>query len=307
MLSAPGATFGIELEFFLLDRAGYPAFGATARAIRRWREHGWPNPPVPELGSFQIELNPGPWPLDDAGLAAGLAELARDVERLGACAAELGLVLCSTALVPRVLPAQLADRALLADNPRSRATSSYFAHRGAVAEFADGTRLAFPGETVLACLNEIHIHVRLPDDARTIELFNAFNEHGDEIVRPYQSPLAINGKTLDPGCTTMRLFAQSDGELNRSGELRRVGYLPGPIRSAADYRRAVASFRPIPAPHSEPPYLELESSVWFWTRLRGAPGALRVEFRPMDMGPDWPARVRHLACTASRLSDHVPA
>jgi hypothetical protein len=65
-------SFGIELEFFLLDDDDLPAIGATQRVTDRWFLHGWDHPPVPELSSFQIELNPGPWPLTPTGLEAAL-------------------------------------------------------------------------------------------------------------------------------------------------------------------------------------------------------------------------------------------
>jgi methyltransferase family protein len=295
-------TFGIELEFFLLDSDGYPAFGSTDRVIRLWLARGWPNPPVPELGSFQIELNPGPWPLSAAGIETALAELGRSVGHLEACAADLGLTVCTTPIVPLVSRAHLGDPALLTHNARSRATSSYFVGRAAVAAFADGDELVFPGETILACLNEIHIHVQLENDETTIKLFNSFNRYGEQIVQPFQYPIALNGKYLAAGCTTMDLFAQADGESSRDGTLRRVGFLDRPVRSLDDYDAALAGFDPIPCPELDPPFLPLDRSVWFWTRLRGETGALRVEFRPMDMGHDWRERVRHLAETARNLA-----
>jgi hypothetical protein len=295
-------TFGVELEFFLLDSGGYPAMYSTAEVIRLWNLREYPNPPAPELGSFQIELNPGPWPLTARGIELGLAELRRDVARLRDCAAQLGHQVCTAAILPRVRPDQLRNPSLLAQNARSRATSSYFANSRAAAIFEDGEKFVFPGETVLACLNEIHIHVQPADDEAAIALFNDYKHHGEELVRTYQMPIELNGRFLDSACTTMRMFEQADGEWNRSGTLRRVGCLPYAIESFTEYQWALDTFEPIPCRESNPPFLELESSVWFWTRLRGRPGSLRVEFRPMDMGADWEDRVRFLAHTARELT-----
>ncbi len=294
-------TFGVELEFFLLDAAGEPAIDSTLDVIRLWRSRQLPHTPVAELGSFQIELNPGPWPLTRAGVERALAELRRDVNRLCECAAELGYSVCADPLLPRISAAQLAAPALLGHDPRSRATSSYFRASRATVAFAAGGHFVFPGETVLACLNEIHIHVQATDDASTLGLFNRFNSRGRELIRAFQTPIRLNGSLLAPSCTTMQLFEEADGEPNRTGTLRRVGFLPYPLRSFADYRRAVESFRPIPCPELDPPFLDLESSVWFWTRLRGLPGSLRVEFRPMDMAHDWEERVRFLAEASCQL------
>ncbi|MBV9759650.1 MAG: hypothetical protein JO340_03710 [Acidobacteriaceae bacterium] len=295
-------TFGVELEFFLLDGAGYPAMHSTAEVIRLWQLRAYPNMPAAELGSFQIELNPGPWPLTKRGINLALTELRQDAAHLHECAVQLGYQVCAAPVVPRVRPDQLRDPSLLAPNARSRATSSYFANSRATVLFEDGEKFVFPGETVLACLNEIHIHVQPAADAAALRLFNEYNRRGHEPVRPYQMPIEFNGRLLDSSCTTMRLFEEADGEWNRSGTLRRVGFVPYAIESFTEYRRAIDTFERIPCPESDPPFLELESSVWFWTRLRGRPGSLRVEFRPMDMGADWEDRVRLLAQTARELA-----
>jgi hypothetical protein len=42
--------------------------------------------------------------------------------------------------------------------------------------------------------------------------------------------------------------------------------------------------------------------LWFWVRLQGVPGSLRVEYRPTEMGDDWQARVRCLFADAYRFS-----
>jgi hypothetical protein len=296
-------TFGIELEFFLLDAAGEPAMNSTMEVIRLWRLRRLPNSPVPELGSFQIELNPGPWPLSPEGIERALAELRRDVTHLNECASDLGYSVCADPLTPRISARHLAHPCLLAPDARSRATSSYFSRSQATVRFANGDIFVFPGETVLACLNEIHIHVQGADDRSTIQLFNEFNLHGPALVRDYQTPIRVNGELLDRACTTMRLFEEADGEPNLTGTLRRVGCLPDPVHSYAAYQHAVETFRPIPCAGLDPPFLNLESSVWFWTRLRGCPGSLRAEFRPMDMGPDWERRVRFLAGRARLLLD----
>jgi len=294
--------FGIELEFSLLDEQGYPVLGSTSKVIRDWRIKKLPNPPVPEYGSFQIELNPGPWPLTSEGIDLALENLNKDVHHLYECASSLGLVVSPTPFVPYLMLSQLEEPAFLVNDYRTRATTAYFSDRFAVAEFDDGDRIVFPGEIVVACLNEIHIHVQLDNAHQTLELFNAFNQKGMSIIRPFQNPIKLNGKCFKASCTTMQLFEDANGEMSNDGNLCRVGFLPKTIQSAAEYAQAVSSFNPIPCGELVPPYLPLESSVWFWTRLRGSVGNLRVEFRPMDMGHDWQDRVRYLVETAHSLN-----
>lgn len=278
--------FGVELEFSLLDAEGSPALGTASHLSDVASAAGLSS--VPELGSFQIELNPGPWPLTKAGVEAGLAELRNQVHRLRGLASADGLVLCSSGLLPRISPGLVEDERLFTPSKRFRASRQYFRNSSARLLLSDGSSILFPGESAVACINEVHVHVQLQDDARTIALLNFLNSRGYDLARSFLHPLQVNGLALAPGQSTMTLFEQANGEADSSGTMNRVGFLPEPIESFEDYERVVHRFPAIPCDRG---YLPAESTVYFWVRLRGKPGALRVEYRPPEMSEHWEASV----------------
>ena len=97
----------------------------------------------------------------------------------------------------------------------------------------------------------------------------------------------VNGKLLAEACTTMELFSQANGEYDRSGTLRRVGFLPFPICNYKEYLDYVARFEVVPVLTPLERSLNPLGAVYFWVRVRGEPGNLRVEYRPMNMSSDW--------------------
>jgi hypothetical protein len=295
-------SFGIELEFFLLDDDDFPALGATQRVIDRWLLHGYGHPPVPELSSFQIELNPGPWPLTLTGLEAALAEMERLVQRLDECACMEGVRLSRAALIPRITERHLYSDKYFTSDPKLSASSRHFRNRCATVEFEDGSSLVFPGESIVGCINEIHIHVRQKTDEETLRYYNYLNRARDALWAQFKTPHMLNGKRLKLACDTTHLFSQANGEMNIASDLCRIGYLPMEIESADQYLRLSASFTPIVVDNSTGDLMPIERALWFWVRLQGSPGSLRVEYRPTEMGDDWSARVQQLFADAYRFS-----
>jgi hypothetical protein len=295
-------SFGIELEFFLLDNDDFPALGATQRVIDRWLLRGYEKPPVPELSSFQIELNPGPWPLTPRGLEAALLECEQLIQRLDECAYLEGTRLSSLGLIPKITDQHIQDKDYFSADPKLAASSRHFKNRHAIAEFEDGSTFVFPGESVVGCINEIHIHVRHANDERTLDYFNYLNRARDAVWSVFKTPLVLNEKYLRSGFDTMYLFAQANGEMNPAGNLCRIGYLPTDITSMEQYLALAASFTPIVVDDSTNATMPIEQAVWFWVRLRGPSGSLRVEYRPTEMGPNWRVRVQHLFADAYRFS-----
>ena len=67
------------------------------------------------------------------------------------------------------------------------------------------------------------------------------------------------------------------------------------ISSFSEYQNIVESFTPIPyLSTNNNNFLGLESTIYFWVRLRGYPGNLRVEYRPFDMNKNWENNVNFL-------------
>jgi hypothetical protein len=270
--------------------------------IDRWLLQGYDHPPVPELSSFQIELNPGPWPLTPTGLETALAELERLVQWLDECARMESVRLSSAALIPRISERHLCSDQYFTSDPKLSASSRHFRNRGATVEFEDGSSLIFPGESVVGCINEIHIHVRQRTDNETLRYYNYLNRAREALCAQFTAPLMLNGRRLKAGCSTTHLFSQANGEMNIAGDLCRIGYLPMEIKSLDQYLRLAASFTPIVVDENTGDLMPIERALWFWVRLQGFPGSLRVEYRPMEMGDNWSARVQQLFADAYRFS-----
>jgi hypothetical protein len=295
-------SFGIELEFFLLDEDDFPVLGATQRVIDRWLLRGYDHPPVPELSSFQIELNPGPWPLTPPGLEMAISEMERLVGRLDECAFSEGVRLSRAAFIPRITGRHLHSHEYFTSDPKLSASSRHFKNHRAVVKFEDGSSLVFPGESVVGCINEIHIHVRHDTDEQTLRYYNYLNRARDALWAEFKAPLVLNGKRLEAACDTVQLFTQANGEMNIAGDLCRIGYLPMDLESIDQYLQLARSFKPIMVDASTAEMMPIERALWFWVRLQGALGSLRVEYRPTEMGDDWQVRVRRLFADAHEFN-----
>jgi hypothetical protein len=143
--------------------------------------------------------------------------------------------------------------------------------------------------------------VRQVTDEQTLAYYNYLNRARDALWAEFKAPLVLNGKRLKPGCDTIRLFTEANGEMNVAGDLCRIGYLPMEIVTLDQYLNLASSFTPIVI-DATGAVMPIDRAVWFWVRLQGAPGNLRVEYRPTEMGKNWSARVRHLFADAYRFS-----
>jgi hypothetical protein len=187
-------------------------------------------------------------------------------------------------------------------DPKLSASSRHFKDREAKVEFEDGSSFVFPGESVVGCINEVHIHVRQATDERTLHYYNYLNRAQDSLWEEFKRPLVLNGKRAKPSCGTVDLFSQANGEMNLAGDLCRIGYLQTEIQSLEHYLGLASSFAPVILDQNTGATMPVERALWFWVRLQGAPGSLRAEYRPTEMGEDWRPRVRRLFDDAYRFS-----
>jgi len=83
-----------------------------------------------------------------------------------------GVALSPAAFIPNVTERHLLAADYFTADPNLRASSRHFKNSRAIVEFEDGTALEFPGETVVGCINEVHIHVRQHSDEHTAVQIN---------------------------------------------------------------------------------------------------------------------------------------
>ncbi len=279
--------FGVELEYHVLNGDGTPAYGFAEKVIKRTEVRNL----VPELGSFQLELNPGPWNMDESGIQKAIDDLKNAEEKLRT---EIKIIdsnkmLSTNAFLPRVDESIVNHTHFFTKGRRYRASCNYFSKRSSELELSNKSTFILPGESGVACINEIHFHVQLDSDNKNISLFNFLNENGESIVEDFKQPIYVNGSRFSEHCTTQKIFEQANGELSKCGTYKRVGYLPHDIRTSKEYFEIIKKFRPISL--GDNITLPLEDTVYFWVRLRGNPGNLRVEFRPIEMSSEWDQRI----------------
>ena len=281
--------FGVELEFSLTDNDGRPVLQSAAPAVADGRAAGLQV--ATEQGSFQIELNPGPWPLTPTGIEAGMSELRRQTKCLSAIARRYELVLRPCAMPPILDPALIVDERFVTSHARYQAFAKYFASHSATLRFASGEALVFPGERAIACINEIHVHISLGTQAATLALFRNLNEGGSEFASKFLDRPVVNGKPVIGDYPTLQLFQEANFELSPDGTMNRVGFLPVSVATFDDYMNAVRDFPAIPGVAGGE-HLAQEQTVYFWVRMRKENERLRLEYRPMDMCESWEERVR---------------
>lgn len=286
--------FGIELEFFLLNDEFRPALDSCYSILEAWKRSGYAGPVCHELASFQLEINPGPWPLSRTGLATAVKELQQITGDLRELVRTHRLRLDSSAFVPNISRGDLESPYFFTQEPSYLASARYFEHRSAFLEWENGQTLQLNGDKLVGCINEIHIHVQHRTDRETLEFFNFLNKAGSQTCARFKGPITVNGSPLKTDCTTTKLFEDANGEWNRDSSVRRVGFLPFAVHSFEQYAATLDTFELV----AEPSVLDPFRAVYFWARLRGAPGQLRVEFRPMEMAESWQERVCYLADVA---------
>jgi len=291
--------FGIEVEFYIVDQNDFPVLNSNEIVKNVCIEFDSSLSIVQELSSFQIEINPGPWELNNSGLNQCINELKYHYSILKNVVSKYGWHLCEY-LTPRKITQNIINHSdYYTKGERYQASSSYFSNRKDVVLKNNDVELIFPGESIIGCINEIHIHVQLQSDSKTIELFNYLNKKGVKLVDKFSQPIIFNNVIYNK-YNSYTLFELANGEYNSEGTVNRVGNIPFKINSYKEYQKTLNTFNSIPYINKND-YLDIESTVYFWTRLRNKPNNLRVEFRPMEMGINWIERVKYLYETMKSL------
>ena len=106
-------------------------------------------------------------------------------------------------------------------------------------------KIHFPGETIIGCINEIHIHAQMKNDQQTIKLYNYLNTNGIELIKGFDQKIEFSGHIFN-NFNSLELFTLANGEWNSDKTQYRVGNLNGDITSYKEYERILKSFNKIP-------------------------------------------------------------
>lgn len=285
----PSRMFGVEVEFSLVDEEGNLRVGLAERISRELSEL----PVVPELGSYQIEVNPLPTELKEGSfsqLHSNLRDIIRQMKSVGERFNSL--------LLPIGIPLSLDEtffnrRGIYSDKERYRISAEFSRRygKGSSIRFEDQSRLFLPEGSGVTIINELHTHLQATSAEDVIHLFNYSQMLAPLFVSLGANSGMTNGKKLLNLEHQIRIFEECEGFFDGEKDVPRVGLFPGYIKTLDDYFNVALSFRPLYAPkdNSSAEAFELMLGTYYaWTRIRHGTEPtphVRIEFRPISTQP----------------------
>lgn len=281
---------GIEVEFSILDSKNHlhpnksNFFSSLAPG----------HPIVPELGSYQIEINPEPFTLDKTTFKRLYDELQKARNELDKIASDH-----NSEVIPIGLPFFLETSFLekpdiITDKNRYLVSADYFGglnQNGTKVGYHDGGFLVLPGDSGVTVINELHVQLQALDLTDLVKLFN----YSQMITAPFITIGAnsgiTNGKQLEYNEQQIDIFEKSEGVFDGVKGVPRVGMFPGYISTISDFIEVALSFKPLyyPDDKSSLTAFELMLGIYYsWTRIRHGLEPTphwRIEFRPFSSQP----------------------
>ena len=319
-LSSGGPIVGLEAEAWLVDAQGRPAPHNEAFLARLDAPEV-----VTELARFNVEINVPPQPAAGQGLAQLASDLQATWARCTATAADMGLHLLATGILPTATDADLS-MANLSPRARYRALNEQVLRqrRGRPVQLRiagpQGEQLGVDHRDVMleAAATSFQVHLQMPS-AQSLRVYNAALVASAPVVALSANSPFLFGRRLWHE-TRIPLFEQAlsiatreDGA--RAGVLR-VGFGSGyaGFSLLECFRENLERFEPLlPMALDDAdgtlPHLRLHNgTIWRWNRPLlgfdpdGRPH-LRVEHRPMAAGPTLHDMMANLAFAVGLIAE----
>ncbi len=285
----PNRIFGVEVEFSIVDEERNLCAGLAEKISRELSEL----PVVPELGSYQIEVNPPPTELKEGSfgqLHSNLRDITKQMKSIGERFNSL--------LFPIGIPLSLDEtffsgKEIYSNKERYRISAEFSRKygKGSSIKFEDQSGLFLPEGSGVTIINELHTHVQATSAEDVIHLFNYSQMLAPLFVSLGANSGMTNGKKLVNLEHQIRIFEECDGFFDGEKDVPRVGLFPGYIKTPDDYFNVALSFRPLYAPkdNSSAEAFELMLGTYYaWTRIRHGiepTPHMRIEFRPISTQP----------------------
>ncbi len=290
------ATFGAELEMYLLDKDCLPT--PRNRKLLSIMNH-----PLltEELNKFNIEFNLSPVPAKGAPFTAMTNEISPFLSKLKKAAGNIDTQIATIGILPTLSSAHL-HKSYMTDLPRYRAiTKELSSLKGEpfIVDIngKDTLKMQSDEVTLEGANTSFQVHFKVPAE-RFADLYNAV-----QLSTPLVLALAGNspiflGRSLWHE-TRIALFKQSIDSrvqgLTKWRQPARVCFGHGWVRHGAWelFAESVALYRPI-APYVSPKQNSFDElnlhhgTIWSWNRAVFEPnhgGHLRIEYRALPAGP----------------------
>jgi gamma-glutamyl:cysteine ligase YbdK (ATP-grasp superfamily) len=282
--------FGIEIEFSIVDDY-LNLMPGTAQSIA---EQLPCFPVVPELGSYQIEINPPPMPLKDASFHKLYNAVQQARKKITDSGDDIHANLLAVGIPFHINQKSFTKKNLFTNKPRYQISAAYFKRHnpvGSILSYQNGDQVSIFGNIGVTLINELHIHLQAFDVQDLMLLFN----YGQMLTAPLVALGAnsgiTNGKALLNKEHQIVIFENSEGLLDGMPGVPRVGLFPGYVKTLDDFFNIALSFRPLYYPNdgTAATAFELMLGKYFgWVRIRYTPlpqPSMRIEFRPLSTQP----------------------
>jgi len=281
---------GIEIEFSIIDDTNQLQPNTSLQFSTLAPDH----PIVPELGSYQIEINPDPVKIDTTTFSRIYGQVQKARCELEKIAQQHGKNIIPIGL-PFYLDSEFLKKSdIITDKNRYLVSASYFGglnKQGTRVDYQDGGHFFLPGDSGVTVINELHVQLQAINLHDLIKLFN----YSQMITAPFVAIGAnsgiTNGKILENIEQQIDIFEKSEGVYDGIKGVPRVGLFPGYISEISDFMDIALSYKPlyIPDDKSASTAFELMLGIYYgWTRIRYGLEPTphwRIEFRPLSSQP----------------------
>jgi len=283
--------FGIEVEFSITNNENKLQPGFADILSKGLASHCI----VPELGSYQIEINPAPLKLENSSFHSLYQILQKSRKMLEERAKTNALE-----IVPIGIPFFIHDSLFqnlmqnFTQKNRYLVSAQYFGSynkEGLSVPYKHGGSFLLPGDTGVTVINELHIQVQAKDLPDLVNLFNYSQMITAPLVCLGANSGITNGKPLKNIEQQIEVFEKSEGVYDGIADYPRVGLYPHYIRNLDEFMEVALSFKPLYFPSDSHPAtaFDLMLGIYYsWTRIRYGltPSPhYRIEFRPLSSQP----------------------
>jgi len=283
--------FGIEVEFSIINNKNklQPMFSELLS--EKISDHYI----VPELGSYQIEINPPPLPLIKGCFNSFYNTLQQSRTLLEKNAKQHQVEIIPIG-IPFYIQSDLFQNLNQNFTQKNRylVSAHYFGDYnkdGLFVPYKNGDGFLLPGDTGVTIINELHVQIQ---SLNIEDLMNLFN-YSQLITAPFICLGANSGITNGLELTNIEhqieIFEKSEGVFDGKPGFPRVGFFPSYIHSLDEYIDIALSFKPLYYPTDEEgsTAFDLMLGIYYgWTRIRYGitpTPHFRIEFRPLSVQP----------------------
>ena len=277
--------FGIEVEFSIINNQNklQPNF---AELLSKQESNHYI---VPELGSYQIEINPPPLPLTN-DCFNNLYNTIQQSRRILEKNAKQHHVEIIPIGLPFFIHSDLFQNLIQNFTQKNRylVSAHYFGEHnkdGLYVPYKKGDGFLLPGDTGVTLINELHVQLQSLNIEDLINLFN----YSQLITAPFIC--IANGYELTNIEQQIEIFENSEGLFDGKPGFPRVGLFPSYIHSLDEYMEVALSFKPLyyPIDEKESTAFDVMLGIYYcWTRIRYGitpTSHFRIEFRPLSVQP----------------------